>query len=110
MEAYRKGYVYIRDILAGIIEETDSGYLFKYDPGYLSSENPHPVSLTLPLREEAYESNVFFPYFDGLIPEGWVLEQAVRNWKLDIEDRFGVMLLACKDPIGAISISKEERK
>ena len=27
---YRKGYVYIQNIYAGILEETDEGYIFAY--------------------------------------------------------------------------------
>ena len=72
MEAYRQAYVYVRDVLAGILKETDSGYEFKYDSGYLKSSSSTAVSLTLPKREEPYTSHVLFPFFDGLIPEGWL--------------------------------------
>ncbi|MBP5751348.1 MAG: HipA N-terminal domain-containing protein [Treponema sp.] len=63
-----------------------------------------PVSLTLPLREEVYVSNTLFPFFDGLIPEGWLLDVVERNWKLDGRDRFGLMLVACRDCIGDVRI------
>jgi serine/threonine-protein kinase HipA len=45
-----------------------------------------------------------FAFFDGLIPEGWLLDLAVRNWKLDPRDRMGLLLEACRDCIGAVHI------
>lgn len=109
MEAFRTAYVYVRNIFAGTLCETDSGYSFSYDKDYLKSENATAVSLTLPLTEEVCNSRTFFPFFDGLIPEGWLLNVVSRNWKIDIKDRFGLLLIACKDSIGNVSIL-EERK
>ena len=58
----------------------------------------------MPKREEEYTSKIFFPFFDGLIPEGWLLDIVSRNWKIDRKDRFGLLLVACKDPIGNVQI------
>lgn len=69
----RHGKVFVEDSFAGIISETSSGFTFEYDTAYLGSENALPVSITLPLRQEAYESKTLFSFFDGLIPEGWLL-------------------------------------
>lgn len=91
---------------AGQLREHEEGFTFKYDPEYLRSEKAVPVSLTLPLQESPYESNVMFPFFDGLIPEGWLLEIAERNWKIDERDRMGLLLVCCKDCIGAVSIQE----
>ncbi len=104
--SYRSAKVFVRDSFAGILKETDNGYLFKYDKGYLEDENAVPVSLTLPLREEAYESVTIFSFFDGLIPEGWLLERIIRNWKLNPRDRFGLLMVSCKDPIGCVSVEE----
>ena len=104
MEAYRTAYVYVREIFAGILKETDYGYSFAYDDDYLRSANPTAVSLTLPLQEEEYTSKTLFAFFDGLIPEGWLLNIVSHNWKIDRKDRFGLLLVACKDPIGNVQI------
>jgi serine/threonine-protein kinase HipA len=45
-----------------------------------------------------------FSFFDGLIPEGWLLRIAEKNWKLNERDRMGLLLACCKDCIGAVSI------
>lgn len=104
MEAYRTAYVYVRETFAGILKETDSGYSFFYDEGYLLRENSSAVSLTLPLQKEEYSSKTLFSFFDGLIPEGWLLDVVSHNWKIDRKDRFGLLLVACKDPIGNVQI------
>ena len=108
MEAYRTAYVYIRETFAGTLKETDFGYSFIYDNDYLESENPSAVSLTLPIQAEEYTSKTLFAFFDGLIPEGWLLDIVSRNWKIDRKDRFGLLLVACKDPIGNVSVKEAE--
>ena len=102
--AYRTAYVFVRNTFAGTLCETDEGYSFTYDAAYLISPGASAVSLTLPLRKETYTSGIIFPFFDGLIPEGWLLEVVSRNWKLDRNDRFGLLLVACRDSIGNVSI------
>lgn len=106
MEAYRTAYVYVRETFAGTLKETDFGYSFTYDNDYLESENPSAVSLTLPIQAEEYTSKTLFAFFDGLIPEGWLLDIVSRNWKIDRKDRFGLLLVACKDPIGNVQIKE----
>ena len=79
-------------------------YTSAYDKEYIGNENASAVSLTLPLTKEMYNSKTLFPFFDGLIPEGWLLGVVSRNWKINVSDRFGLLLVACKDAIGNVSI------
>lgn len=104
----KRGLVYYRDILAGTIAETDEGYEFNYTPEYLSNRDAKPVSLTLPLSKEKYTSKILFAFFDGLIPEGWLLNLATEHWKVKSRDRFELLLLTCRDAIGAVSIIPEK--
>lgn len=106
MSVLRQTGVYVRNCFAGLIQETDEGYCFTYDAGYLATEKPVAVSLTLPLRAEPYLSRTLFPFFDGLIPEGWLLNVVSRNWKIDQKDRFGLLMVACYDCIGCVSIQE----
>ncbi|MCM1532029.1 MAG: HipA N-terminal domain-containing protein [Bacteroides sp.] len=106
----KKADVYVDARLAGVLTEDDLGYEFRYDAGFLSSEDAEPVSLTLPLTEKPYRSNVLFPFFDGLIPEGWLLDIAEQNWKISARDRFSLLLACCKDCIGCISVVPKEGK
>ena len=100
----KQAKVYLHRQLAGILSENENGYIFKYDTHYLKSEEAEAISLTLPLSELPYQSNVLFPFFDGLIPEGWLLDIAERSWKINQRDRMSLLLACCKDCIGAVSI------
>jgi serine/threonine-protein kinase HipA len=91
-------------MMAGQLAETDEGYVFTYDGEYLQKEGAKPISLTMPLRAEPYKSNVLFPFFDGLIPEGWLLDIAVDYWKIKANDRFKLLVATCRDAIGAVTV------
>ena len=108
MTEFRSAYVYVRNVFAGTLHETDEGYSFEYDADYLASDSASAVSLTLPLTSETYKSRTLFPFFDGLIPEGRLLNTVSRNWKIDITDRFGILLVACRDCVGNVSIGGEK--
>lgn len=94
----------MHDRTAGWLTQDENGYHFVYDIGYLESENPESVSLTLPVKQGSFTKNVLFPFFDGLIPEGWLLDIAEKNWKLSQRDRMGLLLACCRDCIGAVSV------
>lgn len=100
----RKAEIKMHDRLAGALWEDAEGYHFQYAVYYLSSPTAMAISLTLPLREAPYSSRVMLPFFDGLIPEGWLLDIAEKNWKLNPHDRMGLLLACCKDCIGAVSV------
>lgn len=101
---YRKADIYVNESKAGILEETESGYRFQYDLKYLSRSKPEPVSLTLLLQKEPYESHVLFSFFDGLIPEGWLLDVVEDTWKVNPKDRMSLLLVSCRDTIGNVSV------
>ena len=102
----RKANVYKEKKLAGMLVEDENGYSFTYDRDYLQSGSK-PVSLTLPLQSELHQSRTMIPFFDGLIPEGWLLDIAEKNWKLNERDRMGLLLVCCRDCIGAVSNEPE---
>jgi serine/threonine-protein kinase HipA len=106
----RKAAIKIDDRLVGWLSQDEQGYHFVYDKAYAAQPNARPVSLTLPIQEAAFNAKVLFPFFDGLIPEGWLLDIAEKNWKLNPRDRMGLLLACCKDCIGAVSVQeiKEE--
>lgn len=100
----RKAEVFMHDKTAGWLTQDDEGYHFEYEPLYLISESPQAISQTLPLQEDAFHDKVLFPFFDGLIPEGWLLDIAEKNWKINHRDRMALLMACCKDCIGAVSI------
>jgi serine/threonine-protein kinase HipA len=107
----RQAAIYLCEVRVGTLTEDPDEYIFAYDDEYVDTPGAKAVSLTLPLSHKPYRSNILFPFFDGLIPEGWLLDIAEKNWKIDSRDRMGLLLKCCKDCIGAVSvreIGKEE--
>jgi serine/threonine-protein kinase HipA len=101
----RKGKVYYNDNIAGIITETNDGdYIFQYDKDYVRLHPKDFITFTMPVVEEPYIENRLFPFFEGLIPEGWLLDIASKNWKINLNDRMGLLLACCQNCIGAVSV------
>lgn len=100
----KQAVVFLRDRKAGVLTEDENGYTFQYDQGFLHSDDAEAISLTLPLSEKPFHDKVLFPFFDGLIPEGWLLDIAEKSWKIDARDRMSLLLACCKDCIGAVGV------
>ena len=100
----RKAAIYYKNTLSGTLSEEAEGYRFVYHEGYLAATDSQPVSLTLPLKNEPYFSKTIFPFFDGLIPEGWLLDLTSRIWKINQRDHMGLLLVSCHDCIGAVRV------
>ncbi len=104
----RQAIIYYQDRKAGYLSETDNGYAFDYDKTYLALADAQSISLTLPLSPYTYHSKVLFPFFDGLIPEGWLLAIGEKHWKLNPRDRFELLINLCRDTIGAVTVHPTE--
>ncbi|MCR5413689.1 MAG: HipA N-terminal domain-containing protein, partial [Kiritimatiellae bacterium] len=103
----RTADIYVFDKRAGSLAEGDDGrFVFRYDASYLDEPSAIAISCTMPLKVEPYVSESLFPFFDGLIPEGWLLNIAERNWKLGDRDRMGLLLACCSSAIGAVSVRR----
>lgn len=104
----RKAIIYFNNVICGNITEKDDGYYFVYSKEYLNNGNSMPISLLLPLKEEEYFSPNLFPFFDNLIPEGWLLDIYSTKYNINKTDRFGLLLKLTDQPIGAVSIREEK--
>lgn len=101
----RQGKVYYQDHFAGIVTETNDGdFTFEYDQGYIQKFPNKLITFSMPVSEKIYRENRLFPFFEGLIPEGWLLEIASESWKINKNDRMGLLLACCKNCIGAVSV------
>ena len=100
----RRGIVFLDGHLAGHLEEIGDITRFVYDPAWIARRDAVPVSLTLPLRSEPYETRGLHPFFENLLPEGWLLELATTKLKIPKDDAFGLLLATCADCIGAVEI------
>ncbi|MES2590811.1 MAG: HipA N-terminal domain-containing protein [Bacteroidota bacterium] len=101
----RSAEIYYKDLLAGILTETNEGdYTFQYDKEYVEKYPDEFITFTMPVTEMKYADTRLFPFFEGLIPEGWLLDIASKNWKINQNDRMGILLACCQNCIGAVSV------
>lgn len=101
----RQGLVKYNNVVAGLLTEEDSGeYVFVYDPQYVENHPDQFITFQMPVNERPYRSKRLFPFFDGLIPEGWLLNIAIESWRINRNDRMGLLLACCQNAIGAVSI------
>lgn len=101
----RSAEIYYQDLLAGILVETDEGlYTFQYEKEYVAKHPDQFITFSMPVIVAKYGDNRLFPFFEGLIPEGWLLDIASKNWKINQNDRMGLLLACCQNCIGAVSV------
>jgi serine/threonine-protein kinase HipA len=91
---------------------TSSGvHEFVYAAAWLSSAVARPISLSMPLREERYNGEVVYSFFDNLLPDNELIRKRIR-------DRFGTGSTSAfqllseigRDCVGAIQIIQDEAK
>ncbi|TDE01120.1 HipA N-terminal domain-containing protein [Flavobacterium hiemivividum] len=101
----RKAAIFYKELLAGILTETDEGdYNFQYDEKYIKDYPKQFLTFTMPVSNKRYTDKRLFPFFEGLIPEGWLLDIASKNWKINPNDRMGLLMACCQNCIGAVSV------
>lgn len=100
----KKADIFIDGIYCGLLTEDNDGFHFVYDSDYLKLGGAVALSPTMPLSVSSYDDVMMFSVFDGLIPEGWLLEIVTNSWKLDPRDRMTLLMKCCKDCIGNISV------
>jgi serine/threonine-protein kinase HipA len=106
----RRGLVRLAGTPVGVLEEVEDGTRFTYAPGYLARPDALPISLTLPLREAPYSSRGLHPFFENLLPEGWLLELSTAALKIPKDDALGLLLATCADCIGAVEVLDASRE
>lgn len=101
----RKAQVLVNGVEAGLLEELDNEhYKFTYHEHYSNA----PVSLTMPLTKRVYEFEHFPSFFEGLLPEGIMLDGLLRKYKLDKNDLFGQLIQVGHDLVGAVTVESIE--
>ncbi len=101
----RQAKILYDSIFCGILTETNDGeFSFKYDEEYVREYPDQFITFTMPVRNEEYKDKRLFAFFEGLIPEGWLLDIASKNWKINPNDRMGLLLACCQNCIGTVSV------
>ncbi len=101
----RRANIYYKEVLAGTLTETNEGeYVFEYDDEYVENHPGQFITFTMPVTNKPYVEKRLFPFFEGLIPEGWLLDIASKSWKINPNDRMGLLLACCQNCIGTVSV------
>ena len=100
----RAGVVSFDGVRVGLLEETELGTRFTYDAAWATGSDAVPISLTMPVRDQPYESKGLHPFFENLLAEGWLLEIATSKLKIAKDDALGLLLATCADCVGAVEI------
>lgn len=95
----RKANIYMHGLHAGILEESEPGQHYRFE--YLQSYTGPPVSLTMPIASRSYNFSVFPPFFEGLLPEGAMLDGLLTRLKIDRHDYFSQLIVTGEDLVGA---------
>jgi serine/threonine-protein kinase HipA len=103
-ENSNRAAVYYNNIKAGILLRKEKTYEFEYDAEYLNDASARPISLTMPLNEKKFVSERLFPFFDNLLPEGFLLEVTVSKLKIDKNDKFRLLMNVGGDMPGAVTV------
>ncbi|MFA4904576.1 MAG: HipA N-terminal domain-containing protein [Desulfobaccales bacterium] len=96
----RKALISVKGIKAGILEELGAG---RFRFAYLDAYQGSPVSLTMPAAKKIYEFDSFPPFFDGLLPEGFMLEALLKRHKIDRHDLMGQLVTVGADMVGDVT-------
>lgn len=101
----RKAIVYVHGNRAGVLTEVSSvEYEFEYDENY----EGEAVSLTMPVPVKKYVYKSFPPFFEGLLPEGVMLEGLLKIAKIDQKDYFSQLIATGNDLVGAVTVKLME--
>ena len=98
----KEASIFVDNLLAGHLQEIVKGkhYRFTYLEGY---QGP-PVSLEMPTQKAIYDYDRFPPFFEGLLPEGMMLEALLRQAKIDRHDLMSQIVVIGKDLVGNVTV------
>jgi len=100
--------VYFNNKLAGILHQDQSGRLsFSYDPHYLRSKKAYPLSISMPLREGAYEDSIVRPFFSNLLPDDLARSRIAKYLGVSEKNPFAILEIIGGECAGALSLYPE---
>ena len=103
-QSVRRARVSVMDTAAGLLEKHEAGhFVFRY----LETYSGPPVSLSMPVARREYSFDCFPLFFEGLLPEGMMLEGLLHQQKLDRDDLFGQLLAVGEEMVGAVTVVEE---
>jgi serine/threonine-protein kinase HipA len=100
----RKAEISMHGIPAGILEEIEAGKEYRFT--YFDNYSGPSIALTMPVDEKEFVFNRFPPFFDGLLPEGLLLEGLLKVRKIDKFDYLSQLMAVGNDLVGAVTVQE----
>jgi len=102
----RRAEISMHSVPAGILEKIEAGktYRFTYFEKYIGPS----IALTMPVDGKEFVFDRFPPFFDGLLPEGPLLEGLLRQCKIDKFDYLSQLITVGNDLVGAVTVQEKK--
>ena len=91
-------------LVARLWLEQDRTYVLQYDPSWLATPSAIPLSVSLPLRPEAFRGDVVRFFFANLLPEGELRDRVARQLGISSQNIFALLRELGGDCAGALSV------
>src|SRR5580658_8220234 len=98
----KRANVLVNGCLAGELQEIKKGKNYRFV--YFDSYKGLPVSLEMPISQSVYEFDHFPPFFEGLLPEGFMLDGLLRQAKIDRNDLMSQIIAVGRDLVGNVTV------
>lgn len=104
-------FVYMNDYMIGTLTQyAKRGYAFQYDVSWLSESEARPISLSLPLRKEAYFGDVVYNFFDNLLPDNLQIRERIQKmFHTNSLEPFELLTNIGRECVGAIQLTTKEQ-
>src|ERR1022692_339924 len=96
-------------LMGQLMKEPGGAISFRYDESWLSNDTAIPVSLSLPLREDAFKGEPVVAVFENLLPDSDVLRKRVAE-KVGAKgtDAYSLLSQIGRDCVGALQFIPED--
>ena len=102
----KRAKVFVDGVLAGYLSEIVKNKSYEF--AYLEDYRGSAISLTMPIGQKFYHFDCFPPFFEGLLPEGFMLDALLRKAKLDKKDHFEQLMRVGGELVGNITVEQDE--
>ncbi|GHA16077.1 type II toxin-antitoxin system HipA family toxin [Oceanisphaera arctica] len=98
--------VYMNGYRVGVFTRTSSGaHQFKYDEAWLRLPGSRPISLSMPLRQQTYQGDEAYNFFDNLLPDTLdVRSRILARYHANSTQPFDLLSKVGADTVGALQL------
>ncbi len=100
----KQAYVFVDGVYAGVLQELERNKHYRFE--YTNDYSGPSVSLEMNTKTRIYDFNRFPPFFEGLLPEGMMLEGLLRGSKIDRNDLMSQLIMVGHDLVGNVTVQE----